>query len=127
MADNRNHSLAMGAGLARNEPTNQHGIPMGHAEERGKQMGVPAQHVSGGNTSSFVGTVVGREGNNLFMSAESTGGGKSDTHMIPFRTAHSDASFQRNMVGKKFRVDGEDRYVGDTRSHDYSLSPYKED
>ena len=78
-----------------------------YAAKWGAEMGVPAQHVSGPDSTSWSGTVRGRQGNQLFLSAESTGGGPTDSHIIEFDTSpHNDASFAKNFVGKRFNVEG---------------------
>lgn len=119
--------LRSGAAQARNDPMNVHGIPMDHAAKRGKEMGVPAEHVSGGNSARFTGQVMGRQGNKLFLSAGSTGGGKSDTHQIEFATSRTnDRNFGKTFQGgKNWDVSGEYDYKA--KKMNWTLNPVREE
>lgn len=59
-----------------------------HYADYAKRMGVPKQWVTGPGTAKFTGSVAGFTGaggaGNVWFTAESTGGGESDSHQIPF-------------------------------------------
>jgi len=111
---------------------NEARIDSKYAAKWGAEMGVPAQHVSGPDNTSWSGKVLGRQGNQLFFSAESTGGGASDSHAIEFDTsAHNDASFAKNFVGKQFNVEGKrsmtpNKEGGWSSRMDHSIYPKKD-
>ena len=66
-----------------------------YAADYAKRMGVPQQWVTGPGKAKFSGSIAGFEATgphaggmgkgNLFFTAESTGGGATDSHLIPFR------------------------------------------
>jgi hypothetical protein len=111
MPQHQDH-LRDGATSARSgEPANQP-HPEARYQQAAERMGVPRQWVENPfhNTVGFAGRVKGRVGDQLMVDASSTGGGKTDTHMIHFPTGHlSDAGFQKHFVdsGTKFRFHGE--------------------
>lgn len=75
--------------------------------EYGSRMGVPTQWVKDHRTAGFSGSVkgfVGEKGKgHLVFSAESTGGGETDSHMIPFNHPFMDSS-QKHSFDKFFGV-----------------------
>lgn len=79
-----------------------------YAADYAKRMGVPQQWVTGHNTAKFTGSISGftgeRGSGNLWFTAESTGGGATDSHQIPFHHPHMDAS-RSWQFDKHFGVD----------------------
>lgn len=118
-------------------------------EEWGKQMGVPHQWVTGIGKAEFTGSIAGHVSDEksgkgqLMFTAESTGGGQTDSHMIPFthpfmaRGGQNAYQFQKffgvdsknPMAGKKWKAKGEQKYNPTTRSHSmhWSLEPHEGD
>lgn len=101
-------SLHEGADAARSgQPTgqqrlNRQGQDLDYATKRGEQLGIPTDWVGKGGVPTFTGTVKGRMGGDLWFDASSTGGGKSDSHVIPFSTrGHNDQDFQKHFQGGK--------------------------
>lgn len=80
-----------------------------NAEEYGKKMGVPKAWVTGHNTAKFKGSVVGHDNGNLWFTAESTGGGESDSHQIPY--VHGSMA-QKWKFDQHFGVNNEDPSKG---------------
>lgn len=72
-----------------------------------KEMGIPKQWVTGSDTAKFSGRVVGWDGiggaNKLWLSAESTGGGVTDSHQIEW-THHLMDSSNPHAFNKFFGV-----------------------
>jgi hypothetical protein len=59
------------------------------------RMGVPKQWVTGHSTAKFSGSIAGFTGakgdGNIHFTAESTGGGATDSHSIPFKHPYMDS------------------------------------
>lgn len=105
-----------------------------HRSLYAKDMGVPEAWATGPGKASFTGSIVGGDGKRMWMSAESTGGGATDTHEIPFAHelkpgAEGLAAFDQQYgvnrenpsAGKKWKAEGTYDYRG--KGMTWALSP----
>lgn len=71
-----------------------------------ERMGVPHAWVSGPNRAEVTGKVVGHHNGQMFISAESTGGGVTDSHAIDWPTSLNRDQF----IGKNMTFTAEGDY-----------------
>lgn len=143
--------------MARGEDTGSHaGRQVGRSahedrqiEQHAKSMGVPKEWVTGPSSASFTGSVIGHTGSvdstsgELWMTAESTGGGSSDSHRIPFAhplmeggssgkfafNKHFGVNENNPKSGKKWTATGTQQWDPKLQANkmSWTLSPYKAD
>lgn len=79
-----------------------------HAEE----MGVPMNWVHSRQEVRASGRIKGRdEHGNIWIDASSTGGGETDSHIIPWHTNLSKGQFESEMLGKHATFAGKHEYM----------------